>query len=103
MKPAAERAQFRGRAVDVVIDVRSKLEFWLGHLPGAICIPVDTIPHAVLEREDIRKDSLILLYCASGARSAAALRALDAAGYRQVVDGGGMAAASAHFTPAGGH
>jgi phage shock protein E len=96
-------AKYRGKPVDVVIDVRSKLEFWLGHLPGAVCIPVGAITEELPKREDIGPASRILVYCASGARSAAAARALQAAGYRNVVDAGGMAAAGAHFTPAGGH
>jgi hypothetical protein len=27
---------FRDAPVDLVIDVRSTLEYWLGHLPGAL-------------------------------------------------------------------
>ena len=86
--------------MDVVIDVRSRIEFWLGHLPGAVCIPVDRIVEGVRDREGITADSAIMLYCASGARSAAAAAALRGAGYRRVIDAGGMGAASQHFTPA---
>lgn len=93
-------ARFHGKAVDLVVDVRSKLEFWLGHLPGAVCIPVDRIVEGIQERDGISADSAIMLYCASGARSAAAGTALRAAGYRRVIDAGGMSAASQHFTPA---
>ena len=89
---------FRGAPVDLVVDVRSKMEFWLGHLPGAVCIPVDRMPEGIQERTDVSADSRILLYCASGARSAAAASALRAAGYRSVVDGGGISAAREHFT-----
>ena len=101
MTQAVGRAQFRGKPVDVVIDVRSKLEFWLGHLPGAVSIPVDGIVKGVRERE-IDPGSRILLYCASGSRSAAAERELRAVGYRHVVDAGGYSAAASDFTPAGG-
>ena len=99
---APARPRFRGSPVDVVVDVRSHLEFWLGHLPGAVCIPAGSIVEGVAKRGDVARDSRILLYCASGARSAAAARELQAAGYRRVVDAGGMSAASAHFTPAEG-
>ena len=45
MKKATSRApRFRGEAVDLILDVRSKLEFWTGHLPGAVCFPVDELP-----------------------------------------------------------
>jgi len=90
---------FRGAAVDIVVDVRSKVEFWLGPLPGAVCIPVDRIPAGLDAIEGISATSRILVYCASGNRSRAAASALEQAGYRNVVDGGGMAAASAHYTP----
>ena len=99
---APARPRFRGSPIDVVIDVRSRLEFWLGHLPGAVCIPVDAIVEGVSKRSDLAPNSRILLYCASGARSAAAARALQAAGYKRVVDGGGMSVAANHFEPAEG-
>ena len=88
---------FRKKPVDVVIDVRSRLEYWMGHLPGAQCIPVDTLPNALATRADIPKDGRILVYCASGARSAAAASTLTGLGYRRVIDGGGLSSAREHF------
>ena len=85
--------------VDFVIDVRSKLEFWLGHLDGAICIPVDAIAAELPQRPEIGKASRILLYCASGARSQAAEAQLRSLGYRNVTDGGGMSVAAAKYSP----
>jgi phage shock protein E len=90
---------FRGRPVDHVIDVRTKLEFWLGHLEGAVCIPVGGMGPALAARPEIAKDSRILVYCASGARSAAAAAELKALGFRHVVDGGGIASAKGDYTP----
>lgn len=84
---------FRDREVDVVLDVRTKIEFFLGHLDGAENIPVDRLPHALEGRSDITKSSRILVYCASGMRSAQAAAMLKAAGYGKVVDGGGLGAA----------
>jgi phage shock protein E len=89
---------YRKKPVDVVIDVRSKLEFWLGHLDGAICIPVSQLTTAIAKREDITKDSRILVYCASGARSALAHSTLASLGYRRVTDGGAMAAARQEYS-----
>lgn len=88
---------FRNTRVDVVIDVRSHLEYWLGHLPGAKCIPVGSIERAIGEHPEITPDSRILVYCASGARSASAAGALKQMGFRRVVDGGGYVEARAHF------
>jgi hypothetical protein len=34
---------FRNKPVDVVLDVRSKLEFFFGHLPSACCIPLPAL------------------------------------------------------------
>ena len=99
MKKAAPRApRFRGAPVDFIVDVRSKLEFWMGHLPGAVCIPVDELP-AGLERRGASPDSHILLYCATGIRSANAADQLRAAGFKHVVDGGGMSDAWDHYVP----
>lgn len=81
---------FRNRPVDAVLDVRSRLEFFLGHLDGAENIPVDRLPDALEGRSDITKQSRILVYCASGMRSAQAAAMLKAAGYAKVVDGGGI-------------
>ena len=100
MTTAGKTAQFRGRAVDVVIDVRSHVEYWLGHLPGALCIPVGDLPNALAKHADITLASRILVYCASGGRSASAAEVLTSAGYQNVVDGGGMASAREDFMPA---
>jgi phage shock protein E len=81
---------FHHRPIDLVIDVRSRLEFWTGHLDGATCIPVTKLESVIAQR-DIAKDARILVYCASGARSAAAARMLTSLGYRNVKDGGAMA------------
>lgn len=94
---AEQRATFRGKAVDFVVDVRSKLEYWMGHLDGATCIPVDAIAEELPSRKDVGPNAHILLYCASGARSATAAARLRALGYRNVTDGGGMRDAAAHY------
>ncbi len=90
---------FRRKPIDFVVDVRSRLEFWMGHLEGATCIPAHKIADVVPKRSDITKDSRILVYCASGARSAAAAGALKSLGYRKVTDGGGITVARAGYEP----
>ena len=98
-RSAAPAPKFRGAPVDVVVDVRSKLEFWTGHLPGAVCIPLNRLPDGFAEHAELAAGSRILVYCASGARSRIAAEQLRAAGYSNVVDGGGIAAAREHYTP----
>ena len=82
---------------DAVVDVRSRLEFLFGHLPSAVCYPHTHVVQKLAEREDLGPTSRILVYCASGARSASAVRDLRAAGYRNVVDGGGYANAQQYL------
>lgn len=91
---------YRNKPVDLVVDVRSRLEFFLGHLDAAVNIPVDRLPAGLLERPGITSETRILLYCASGARSAVAATALRGAGFRKVSDGGGMSATSAEYSAA---
>lgn len=83
--------RFRNKKITVLIDVRSRLEFFFGHMPGAMCIPLGKITGAALESRGIERDAAILVYCASGSRSAFAAQALKEAGYTRVVDGGGLA------------
>ncbi len=89
--------RFRNQPVDVVVDVRSKVEFWLGHLPGAHCVPVDTLPAGLEDLPGVSKSARLLVYCASGGRSAMARQILTDAGYTNVVDGGGISSARPDF------
>jgi phage shock protein E len=89
--------RFRNKKVTVLIDVRSRLEFFFGRVPGAICIPVGKISAAAMESRGIARDADVLVYCASGARSAVAVRALKQAGYTRVMDGGGLADVRKHL------
>lgn len=82
---------YRGQRVDVLLDVRSRIEFLLGHLPGALCIPVDRVESEVPRRTEIPKSAMILVYCQSGARSARAVGILRQLGYARAVNGGGIA------------
>lgn len=92
-------AKFRNTHVDFVIDVRSRIEYWLGHLPTALNIPVQKLPEGLDRHPTVSKKARILVYCASGARSAIAAGTLRSHGFSNVVDGGGMAEARALFDP----
>ena len=73
----------------IVIDVRRQDEYDSGHIPGAVCIPNETIgtePPAGLED----KDQIILVYCRSGRRSKEASQKLADMGYRNVYEFGGI-------------
>jgi phage shock protein E len=66
----------------LLVDVRSPSEFSAGHIDGARNIPVGAL--SARERELGAKDRPVILYCASGARSAMAKKTLRAAGFSQV-------------------
>jgi phage shock protein E len=71
-----------------IVDVRSPGEFQGGAYPGAVNIPVQELDRRAGE---LRKDQPVVVYCASGMRSASAERLLRAKGFLDVVNGGGLA------------
>jgi phage shock protein E len=71
------------------IDVRSASEYADGHVEGAVLIPYTEISERIGE-VTTDKDARIYLYCRSGRRSGVALQALEAAGYSNAVNAGGL-------------
>ncbi|AHG91905.1 Rhodanese-like protein [Gemmatirosa kalamazoonensis] len=65
-----------------LIDVREPNEWNLGHLPGAVLIPRGVLESAVDAR--VPRDKRVVLYCASGNRSALAAESLGQMGYTNV-------------------
>lgn len=74
----------------VVIDVRSSGEFKSGHYKGAYSIDHGSIVQGV-KKHKIKKDTPIILYCASGSRSSVARNALLSQGYTLVYNAGNLA------------
>jgi phage shock protein E len=93
----SSRHTYRGLSNDITIDVRSRLEFWLGHLPGAVNMPLGSLAERLADHVELSKESRIVLYCASGMRSATAAQQLRALGYKRVTDAGAMAVAGAEY------
>lgn len=87
---ADEAAQMMQEETDfVLLDVRTQEEYASGHIPGAICIPNETIgSEEIPELPD--KDQLVLVYCRSGNRSKQASQKLAEQGYTNVVEFGGI-------------
>ena len=71
-----------------LIDVRSPAEFSSGHIDGALNIPLGAIPHEVGKLG--AKDKPVIVYCASGTRSAMARSRLKSIGFTQVFNLGSM-------------
>ena len=87
------KAQMRGTPTEalpentLVIDVRSPAEFSMGHVDGALNIPVEAIsPQTTQALSD--KNQTIVVYCASGMRSDMARSRLQQMGFVNVVNGG---------------
>ena len=73
----------------IILDVRTQEEYEAAHIPGAICIPNETIgTEDIPELPD--KDQLILVYCRSGNRSKQASEKLAKQGYANIVEFGGI-------------
>lgn len=70
-----------------LIDVRTPAEYRSGHIPSAINIPHDRISKKPPKRP---KDSLVVVYCRSGNRSAVARSHLVRLGFGRVANFGGV-------------
>jgi NADPH-dependent 2,4-dienoyl-CoA reductase/sulfur reductase-like enzyme/rhodanese-related sulfurtransferase len=75
----------------LVIDVRTRGEFMSGAFPNALNIPLDDMMAGNMDLGE-NKDREIIVYCASGARSAYAQQVLKQRGYTNVTNGGGISA-----------
>ena len=85
----AEAAELIQKGGCDIVDVRGRDEYAEGHIPGAICIPLDEIGfYPPEELPDLKKP--VLVYCASGVRSAAAAYQLEQMGYEAIYDCGGI-------------
>ena len=73
----------------IIVDVRRQDEYDEGHIPGAICIPNESIgcdsPEALPDY-----DQIILIYCRSGRRSKEAAGKLAGMGYTNIYEFGGI-------------
>ncbi len=72
-----------------LIDVRSHTEFMSGHIDGAFNLPLDRFNHDI-HRVVPDKNTPVILYCRSGARSGHALSVMRQLGYQQAFNGGSV-------------
>lgn len=68
-----------------LVDVRSLAEFAAGNVPGSVNIPLDEIPQRAKELDPQR---WVIVFCASGTRSAMARRKLRSLGFDKVLNAG---------------
>jgi len=82
----------------VLVDTREESEWARGRIPGAIHLSKGVIERDI-EKTVPDKDTLVVLYCGGGFRSALAADSLQKMGYRNVIsmDGGWRAWTEAGF------
>jgi phage shock protein E len=71
----------------VIIDVREPFEYKMGHVKGAINLPPARLMAGAKELADIPKGAELVVYCRSGARSAASMHYLRQLGYTNITNG----------------
>ena len=76
----------------VLLDVRTSEEYRGGHIPGSKNVPLQAIDKVASVAEN--KDTVLYVYCQSGARSRQATSMLQGMGYTNVNNIGGIAAYS---------
>ena len=74
----------------VLLDVRTPPEYGNGHIPGSKNVPLQTIDKVASVAEN--KDTVLYVYCQSGARSRQATSVLQGMGYTNINNIGGIAA-----------
>lgn len=88
--------QTRGDPV-VYLDVREQNEWNLGHLPRATLLPRGVLETSIEQR--VPRDTKVIVYCASGNRSALAADTMQHMGYHDVAS---MAGGFRAWVDAGG-
>ena len=76
----------------ILVDIREPVEFQRGHIPGAIHLPRGMLEYELHNlvahcRKDMNpplEEQTVVLYCASGGRSALAAVTAEALGYRHL-------------------
>lgn len=80
---------FKEEGEYIIVDVRTQEEYAEGHIPGAVCIPNESIgTEEIAELPD--KDQVVYVYCRSGNRSKQAADKLADMGYTNIVEFGGI-------------
>lgn len=87
MEELAQRLQTESDYI--LLDVRTPEEFSTGHIPGAICIPNESIGKQEITVLPNKKQR-IYIYCRSGSRSKQAADKLLDMGYTNLVEAGGI-------------
>ena len=82
--------EYKNAAGAVLLDVRTTQEYRDGHIPGSQNMPLQQLDN--VEEVAENKETALYVYCHSGMRSRQAVSLLQAMGYTNVHNIGGIAA-----------
>ena len=82
--------EYKNTAGAVLLDVRTTQEYRDGHIPGSQNVPLQQLDN--VEEVAENKETALYVYCLSGMRSRQAVSLLQAMGYTNVHNIGGIAA-----------
>lgn len=85
-KISAEKAKQMIESGDIkyIIDVRTNIEWDAGHYKSALHIPIQEITKENIDKYNINKDDIILVYCNTGQRARYASEKIRSYGYSKV-------------------
>lgn len=72
----------------ILIDVRTKSEYDMEHIDGALLHNVVDMMRGIFP--DVNKNEEITLYCATGSRTIVAKSLMEKAGFTKITDAGGI-------------
>jgi len=84
MQPKELQKLLKSKTPPVVVDVRSAMEFRMGHIPGARHLPLWKIMFRLLSTLPKEKGTALVVVCESGARSQLAGEMLRKRGFSQI-------------------
>ena len=84
--------EYKNEKNAILLDVRTSQEYREGHIPGSKNVPLQQLDK--LEELTENKDTVLYVYCHSGARSRQATNFLQYMGYTNVHNIGGITAYS---------
>jgi len=76
------KAKIKSGEIKVIIDVRTSLEYNLGHYPNALHLPFDEM--TIESTKDLNKNHGIVVYCNTGQRARKAAEKLKTLGFKNV-------------------
>ena len=82
--------EYKNAANSILLDVRTLQEYRDGHIPGSQNVPLQQLDK--IEELSENKDTVLYVYCHSGARSRQAVSLLKHMGYTNVHNLGGISA-----------